>query len=180
VHAADLHGGLVVARASMLNYRAVVSATANLLPPPRTVCGWSMGGLAAMMAAEAADAERLVLLEPSAPREVRGPREVELVEGVFDPVALYGPFPAGILARAESALARAERERGISVPSLPCPTLVVYGDEFTEERGRAIARAYGADELHFAGLDHWGLVLEQSVPEAVRTWLGKKTTQRRV
>lgn len=156
----------------MSNYRAAVVAAANLLPAPVAICGWSMGGLAAMMAAEAAGATRLVLLEPSAPREVRGAREgVELVERTFDPDEVYGPPPQGVRTRAESALARAERERGVSVPSLPCPTLVVHGDEFPDERGRDLARFYGAGERSFPGLDHWGLVLDPRVPHALRDWL---------
>ena len=68
-------------------------------------------------------------------------------------------------ARPESSLARAERKRGISIPSLPCPALVAYGDEFAEERGHALAAHYGAEELHLPGLDHWGLVLDERVRE---------------
>ncbi len=172
VDAVDLQAGLVVARASMGNYAAAIAGRATLLPAPRAICGWSMGGLAAMMAAERAAADRMVLLEPSAPAEVQGTdAEIEPAEGTFDPVDLYGPSLGGMRTRPESTLARAERKRGISVPALPCPALVVYSDEYTEERGRAIARAYGADELHFPGLDHLGLVLDDSVPAAVEEWL---------
>jgi hypothetical protein len=77
-------------------------------------------------------------------------------------------------ARLESLLARAERKRGVSVPSLPCPALVVSGDEFPEDRGRQLAAYYGADELAFPGLDHWGLVLDARVPEALAERLGTK------
>ena len=65
----------------------------------------------------------------------------------FDPVAVYGPFPPGMRARPESSRAHAERKRGIFVPSIPWPSLVVYGDDFREERGQAVARLYGSDEL---------------------------------
>jgi pimeloyl-ACP methyl ester carboxylesterase len=172
VDTVDLHAGLVIARASMRNYAAAVAGRANLLPAPRAVCGWSMGGLAAMMAAEQAGVERLVVLEPSAPAETRGVHDdVALEEGIFDPVAMYGPAPAGVLVRVDSQLARAERQRGISVPALPCPTLVVYGDEFPGERGHAIAERYGADERHLPGLDHVGLVLDQRPPSAISDWL---------
>ena len=163
VEAVDLHAGLDVAQASMSNYEAAVASSAWLLARPLVVCGWSMGGLAAMMAARRVKPELLVLLEPSPPSQVQGPVPGVVVgPGTFDPEEVYGPFPGGVPARPESSLARGERKRGISVPSLPCPTLVVYGDEFPDERGRAIARFYGAMELHLSGLDHWGLVLEPS------------------
>ena len=172
VDAVDLHAGLVVARASMRNYAAAVSARANLIPGPRAICGWSMGGLAAMMSADLAGASRLVLLEPSAPAEVLAVHDdVAPAEGTFDPVEVYGTLPERLGTRPESALARAERKRGISVPELRCPALVVYGDEVPDERGRAIAARYGAQELHVPGLDHLGLVLDERVPAAVATWL---------
>lgn len=172
VEAVDLQAGLAVAHAAMANYAAVVADTARLLPAPRALCGWSMGGLAAMMAAERAEAERLVLLEPSPPGEVQGFHpEVELAEGTFDGEQVYGRFPAGTPSRPESLLARAERRRGISVPSLPCPALVVYGDSFGEERGRALARFYGAEELRIPGAGHWDLVRDPRVRDAIASYL---------
>ena len=163
VEAVDLHAGLEVAQASMANYEAAVTAAACLLPRPLAVCAWSMGGLAAMMAARRVEPELLVLLEPSPPSQVQGPVPgVAVGPGTFDPEEVYGPFPGGVPARPESSLSRGERKRGISVPELPCPTVVVYGDEFPDDRGRAIAEFYGAMELHLPGLDHWGLVLEPS------------------
>ncbi|MGH3005350.1 MAG: hypothetical protein ACRDOS_05515, partial [Gaiellaceae bacterium] len=68
--------------------------------------------------------------------------------------------------------ARDERKRGLSVPSLPCPSLVVYGKDFPDERGARIAGLYGSDQLAFDDLDHWGLVLDQRVPEALARSLG--------
>jgi len=116
------------------------------------------------MAAGSADV--LVLLEASAPGEVQGFRpEVALAPGVFEPERAYGAFPEGIRARPESALARAERKRGISVPAITCPALVVYGDEFPDERGRRLATQYGARELSLSGMSHWDLVLD---PAAIR------------
>ena len=176
VDAVDLHAGLVVARASMRNYAAAVAARANLLPAPHAICGWSMGGLAAMMSADLADAKRLVLLEPSAPAEVLGLRDAPAPEeGTFDPLEAYGLPRQGVATRPESTLARAERKRGVSVPDLPCPALVVYGDEYPDERGRAIAERYGAEKLHVPGLDHLGLVLDEQVPAAVARWLQEET-----
>lgn len=168
VEAVDLHTGLNVAEAAMSNYAAVVARAADSLPKPLAVCGWSMGGLVAMLAGRQAGADLLVLLEPSPPGEVQGFAEGMPIEtGTFDPEEAYGPFPPGIRARPESRLARAERRRGVPLPSLPCPALVVYGEEYANERGRAVARVYGADELPFPGLDHWGLVLDEVVPRAL-------------
>lgn len=172
VQAIDLQAGLAVAHASMSNYAAVLYRTAELLPPPRAVCGWSMGGLVAMLAAGRAAAERLILVEPSAPAEVQGTDPaIELAEGTFDPEQEYGPFPTGVPGRSESVLARRERKRGISVPALPCPALVVYGDELAAERGRSIGARYGATEAYLPGLDHWGLVLDPRGREAAAGWL---------
>src|SRR5205085_12330733 len=94
------------------------------------------------------------------------------VAGTFDPEVVYGAFPAGVRARLESSLARAERKRGISVPRLPCPSLVVYGDEFGGERGAAIAELYGSSERAFPGRNHWDLVRDSRVREAIADFLG--------
>jgi len=169
VAAVDLQAGLNLAEASMTNYAAVVARATEWLPRPVAICGWSSGGLAAMMAARQAEADLLVLLEASPPGEVQGFDESVPVEpGTFDPEETYGAFPPGMRARPESSLARAERKRGISVPALPCPAVVVYGDEFAEERGRRLAAYYGAEELAFPGLDHWGLVLDEQVRNRLR------------
>ena len=168
----DLHAGLNVAEAAMSNYASVVARGADLLPRPVAICGWSMGGLAAMLAARQAGAARLVLLEASPPGEVQGfDGGVPLEPGTFDPQDVYGRFPPGIRPRPESRLARSERKRGVSVPSLPCPTLVVYGDEFGEARGRALARVYSSEEVFVPGIDHWGLVGDRRVAAAVAAWL---------
>jgi pimeloyl-ACP methyl ester carboxylesterase len=173
LEAVDLHAGLNVAEAAMSNYAAVVARAADMLPRPLALCGWSMGGLVAMLAARQAGAERLVLLEPSPPAESQGfDQTVPLETGTFDPEEVYGAFPAGMRARPESRLARSERKRGISVPALPCPSLVVSGDEFAEARGNAVAGVYSSEELAMPGLDHWSLVRDQAAAAAVSTWLG--------
>jgi hypothetical protein len=56
------------------------------------------------------------------------------------------------------------------VPALGCRTLVVYGDEYAEERGRPVAALYGAEELQLAGASHWDLVLGKKAAEAVVQW----------
>ena len=172
VEAVDLMAGLNVAEASMSNYAAAIVRAAEWLPRPVALCGWSSGGLAAMLAARQAEADLLILLESSPPGEVQGfDATVPLRAGTFDPEKIYGAFPPGMRARPESLLARAERKRGVSVPELPCPALVVYGDEFPEERGRELAAHYGAEELAFPGLGHWDLVLD----ERVRGYLSRST-----
>ncbi|MDQ3858434.1 MAG: alpha/beta hydrolase [Actinomycetota bacterium] len=173
VAAVDLQEGLDVGGASMANYAGRVVNVASALPQPVSLCGWSMGGLAVLLAAEDARSHSVILIEPSPPGEIQGFNpDAELTSGTFDPEATYGAFPAGVRARPESSLARAERKRGIAVPSLPCPSLVIYGDDFREGRGTAIARLYGSYERDFPGLDHWGLVRERRVREAIAAFLG--------
>lgn len=157
----------------MHDYADVVVATARRLPPPVALCGWSMGGLVALLAAKRVRPTGIVLVEPSPPGEVQGVHAaIRPSAGSFDPEHVYGRFPPGMTSRPESALARDERKRGISVRSLPCRSLVVFGKDFPDERGRRIAALYGSDELAFPDLDHWGLVLDPSVPEGVARWLG--------
>jgi len=151
--------------------RAIVRA-AERLPRPLALCGWSLGGLAAMMAAPEVRPDRLVLLEPSAPAETQGTDPtVPLEHGLLDPVETYGPFPPGQRARPDSQLARAERNRGISVRSLPCPTLVVFGDTLPPERGGTLAAHYGADALHVPAATHWDLVFAPENRHRVAEWL---------
>ena len=173
VEAIDLQAGLDVARATHDDYAAAVVAAARSLPAPVALCGWSMGGLAALQAAERVQAHSVVLLETSLPAEVQGVDEsVELQPGAFDPEEVYGAFPDGMPARPESLLARLERKRGISVPALPCPSLVIVGDEFREERGASVAELYGSELVDLAGLDHWDLVRSPEVRRVVAEFLG--------
>lgn len=164
----DLQAGLDVAEASMADYAAVIERATTGVPRPLALIGWSLGGLVVLMAADATRPDLVVLLEPSPPAEVQGfdPR-LPLVPGTFDPQVAYGPFPEGVPARPESALARAERRRGISVPTLSCPSVVVYGKEFPADRGRSVAALYSSEALEFPDLDHWSLVLDRRVPETL-------------
>jgi pimeloyl-ACP methyl ester carboxylesterase len=168
----DLQEDLAVERASMDDYAARVVAAARALPQPVSVCGWSMGGLVVLQAAAATEPHSVILLEPSAPAEIQGFHpDVEIVDGAFDPEVEYDPFPDGIPARPESLRARAERKRGISVPSLPCPSLVVATSDFADERGRAVAELYGSTLIEFPELGHFDLVLHAEVRAAVREFL---------
>jgi pimeloyl-ACP methyl ester carboxylesterase len=167
----DLHEGLDVATASMTAYAHAVVRACEAAVPPVALCGWSMGGLVAMMAAGLTRVGALVVIEPSPPAEVQGTQDVPDRTGVFDPEEVYGPFPPGLRSRPESSRARADRKRGISVPRVPPRSLVVYGDEFEHDRGRALARFYGAAEAHFSGLSHWDLVLDPRVRARVFDFL---------
>lgn len=172
VVAVDLHEGLDVASASHDDYANAVVAIASRSPVPVALCGWSMGGLVVLDCATAVAPHSVIVLEPSPPAEVQGyDGDVVPRDGVFDPEAAYGRFPAGIPARPESARARAGRKRGISVPSVPCRSLVVYGDEFRQERGESVAAFYGSDTLSFPGLDHWDLVTDPRVRTGIAAWL---------
>jgi pimeloyl-ACP methyl ester carboxylesterase len=171
VEAVDLQEGLVVERASMDDYAERVIAAARAMPGAVAICGWSMGGLVVLQAAQAVQPHSVVLLEASAPAEVQGLNPaVQLVRGVFDPEAEYGKFPDGIKARPESLLARAERKRGISVPSLPCPALVIASADFLDERGRPLADLYGAELVEFSELGHFDLVLNAAPRHAVASF----------
>jgi hypothetical protein len=135
-----------------------------------------MGGLVVLLAAIRSRPHSIVLLEPSPPGEVQGfDPSVSPAPGTFDPEEAYGPFPAGYRARPESSFARAERKRGISVPSLPCPLLVICGDEFRAERGEAVARVYGSNVAYLPGRNHWDLVLDPGVLQHVAQFLGVET-----
>ena len=111
--------------------------------------------------------------QPSAPAEIQGyNQDVVVVEGAFDPEAEYGTFPDGVPARPESLLARAERKRGISVPSVPCPSLVIASSDFPDERGRAVADLYGSQLVELPHLGHFDLVLHAEARAAVADYLG--------
>jgi len=174
LHAVDLQHDVHIQQASMSDYANAIGRAARDLSRPLAVVAWSMGGLAAMMQAEALGTMCLVMVEPSAPAEVQGWHRTssKVDPGTFDPEAVYGPFPPGIQSRPESSLARAERKAGVSVPTLPCPSVVVSGSEFPVERGSRVAAFYGSDQLRFPRFDHWGLVREHRVRAAIAQHLG--------
>jgi pimeloyl-ACP methyl ester carboxylesterase len=172
VEAVDLQRGLDVSTTSMSDYAAVLVEAARHCPPPLVFCGWSMGGLAALQAAAELELHSVVLLESSVPGEVQGFHpSVQSADGVFDPEEVYGSFPPGMPSRLESLRARADRKRGISVPALRCPALVVVGHEFRAERGCPLADLYGADLVELPELDHWELVRSPRTREVVHRWL---------
>jgi hypothetical protein len=173
VVAPDLQDGLELSRASMQDYVQRVIAAARQLQPPMILCGWSMGGLVAMIAAPRINPEVLFLIEASAPAEVQGVDEtVAPQQGVYGAEQVYGPFPLGIRSRTESRYALHERKRGISVPALPSRTLVIAGKEFPDERGRKIASFYNVPLLEFPALGHWQLIHSAAVTNEIRQFAG--------
>lgn len=69
LRAVDLLADIDVDNASMADYAEAVERAAHEVPGPRACCGWSMGGLVAMMAHKHFDA--LILIEPSPPPSFR-------------------------------------------------------------------------------------------------------------
>jgi pimeloyl-ACP methyl ester carboxylesterase len=168
VASVDLHAGVDVARASHEDYADGVARAARALSQPVSLCGWSMGGLVVLQASQQVRPHSVILLELSPPAEVQGINPaIEIKNGRFDPEESYGRFPPGMRSRPESSWARAERKHGISVPSVSCPSLVVYGDQYREQRGTRIARLYNSQELYFPGVNHWGLVRSPAVRAAI-------------
>jgi pimeloyl-ACP methyl ester carboxylesterase len=109
LRAVDLLADIDVDSASMADYAEAVEMAALEVPEPKACCGWSMGGLVAMMAQK--DFDALILIEPSPPAELQGyDPQVLISPGNFDPEEVYGQFPIGIQSRPESSLARAERK----------------------------------------------------------------------
>jgi hypothetical protein len=78
----------------------------------------------------------------------------------------------------ESRYARDERQRGIVIPSLPCPLLIVTGtDDRQWPRERYADLHLPAEHLAAKGASHWGLVLNRRVLAttipAVMGWCGQ-------
>ncbi len=171
VRVPDLQEGLDVARATMSDYADQVLAAVG--DRPAVLCGWSMGGLVAMMAALRCEPAALVVIEPSVPVEIDGgDPDWPLEAGTYDAESTYGPSVPGMRHRPESLLARGERKRGIGVPKIDCPLLVVAGRSYVATRGRPVAEYYGAELMEFPELSHFQLVVDQRVRGAIAQWVG--------
>jgi hypothetical protein len=48
----------------------------------------------------------------------------------------------------------------------------VFGDDFPQERGHALAELYAAEERAFPGLGHADLVFDPAVRQAIAAFLG--------
>ncbi len=200
-HAVDLrgHGASPAAdlgATSMADYADDVTMVARHFGPPPVLVGWSMGGLAALMAAARGGVDAWIGLGPSPPARARDPA-LPLRAGRF------GPEEYGITSRdvadqptmpdldeaermvalaslgEESRYARDDRKAGIVVPSLACPALVVVGtvdQTFPPATYRDFP--FAADVIVAEGASHWGLVLNRRVLSrivpAVLSWLEKR------
>jgi pimeloyl-ACP methyl ester carboxylesterase len=184
VRVPDLQHGLDVSQATMEAYRDQVEAHLDPLPAgdgghedgaaasSAVLCGWSMGGLVAMMAARRRLPAALVVVEPSLPLEVGGgDPDLPLVEGTYDAADVYGPVADASRHRSESALARSQRLRGISIPTIGCPMLVVAGRSYLGTRGEPVAARYAADLRVFPRLGHGELVERPEVATTVTSWI---------
>ena len=100
--AIDLHAGLNVAEASMLNYEAAVTCDAGLEHRPLCLVGRGMGALAVLLAARRVLPAAIALVEPWPPE-----------------------VPSAHATRPESLLALEECRRGLSVPRPDTPLLIV-------------------------------------------------------
>ena len=194
------HGGAPgdLAGTSMRDYADDVTAALRGAGERPVVIGWSMGGLAAMMAAADGHASACVCLAPSMPSRENDP-SAPVPHGVF------GPEEYGIVSRDaadqpamadldaderavalasladDSRLARDERRAGVVVRSLPCPLLIVTGTADAQwPRSSYDGLWLAADYIEAEGASHWGLMLSRRVLHAlvprVTTWVEKATS----
>ncbi len=141
--------------------------------------GWSMGGLVAMMAAQACRSRAVVGLAPSTPAAARDPEKM-IQHGEFGPeeYGITSDDPADqpampdldlderVIALAslgrESRHARGERAAGIVLEALPCPLLIATGTADRQwPRSRYDDLPQPAEHLSADGASHWGLVLSR-------------------
>jgi pimeloyl-ACP methyl ester carboxylesterase len=178
VLAPDLQADLDLPTASMEDYvRAAVRAARESRCATVALCGWSMGGLVALLAAGMMQPAAVIALEPSPPAEIAGVHaNIAIEPGTFDPDEVNGAWPDNPPTRRESGWALAERQRGISVPTVSCPLLVVASRTYATTRGRPIADFYGGDLLEFPDLHHVSLVDEAAVRTAILSWLNRVVT----
>ena len=190
-YAIDLRGhgasdAIDLSRTSMQDYADDIIGLIRQLAGPPVLIGWSMGGLAAMMAAESQLARAFVGLAPSTPSLERD-AAIPLRQGEFD-AAEYGitsfdpdaEQPAmfdldreervialGSLCR-ESRFARDERAAGVVVRDLRCPALVVTSTGDPQwPRSRYDGMHLQVEHMSVDGASHWGLVLNRGVISAL-------------
>ena len=177
----------------MADYADDVATLARELARPVVFMGWSMGGLAAMLAAARGRVAGYVGLAPSPPARQRD-ASVPLRIATFD-ASEYGvtstdpddqPTMVDLdieerrIALAslglESRFARDDRKAGIVVTSLPCSALVVASTgDATFPPPAYTDLSVPAERLVVDGATHWGLVLNRRllatlVPSVV-AWL---------
>jgi pimeloyl-ACP methyl ester carboxylesterase len=186
-YAIDLRGhgqsdAIDLSRTSMRDYADDVVSLVHQLSAPPVLIGWSMGGLAAMMAAETAPARAFVGLAPSTPAASRDDSK-PLRTGVFGPeeygittrdpdVEQPAMFDLDREERAsalgslcdESRYARDERAAGVVVRHIGCPALIVTSTGDPQwPRSRYDALHLPVTHMSVEGASHWGLVLNRRV-----------------
>lgn len=171
-----------LSRTSMHDYAADVAKLMRQLSSPPIVIGWSMGGLAAMLAVQHASARAFVGLAPSTPATKRDASK-PLREGVFG-IEEYGitdfdpdaEQPAmfdldrderaiALASRSqESRYARDERAAGVVVGTIDCPALIVTSTGDSQwPRSRYDGMPLPVEHMSVDGASHWGLVLNRRV-----------------
>lgn len=170
-----------LSRTSMRDYADDVRWAIAQAPEPPVLLGWSMGGLAAMLAATGGGVRAVVGLAPSTPAAARD-ASAPLRTGEFGPeeYGITSNHPAdqpampdltlderevalASLCR-ESRYARDERAAGVVIDALPCPLLIVTSTADTQwPRARYDALEIAAEHLSVDGASHWGLVLSRTV-----------------
>jgi pimeloyl-ACP methyl ester carboxylesterase len=182
-----------LARTSMSDYADDVLALTRELARPAVLIGWSMGGLAAMLAAARGPAAAFVGLAPSPPTRRRDD-SVPLRAATFDATE-YGVTSADPADQAtmrdldlderrvalaslglESRLARDERKAGVVLTTLPCPALVVASTgDATFPPPTYADLSVPAEHVVVEGASHWGLVLNRrllaTLVPRVTAWL---------
>jgi len=184
-YAIDLRGHgasdrIDLSRVSMRDYADDVAALIRQFAAPPIVLGWSMGGLAAMLAVEDTGARAFIGLAPSVPRRERN-ASVPLRSGTYG-AEEYGIVVAGperpqpvmfdldpderAVALAslcdESRYARDERAAGVVVRALPCPALIVTSTgDLQWPRANYDALHLPVTHLGVEGASHWGLLLNR-------------------
>lgn len=182
------HGGassVDLTAVTMEDYASDVSRVIAGLSLKPVVMGWSMGGLVAMMLAAKGEAGACVALAPSLPALQEDPR-CALQPGVFGPevygIASLDPGDQPAMPDLdreerqvalsslgpESLLARSERRRGVLIPEIPCPFLLVTGTLDAQWPEKAYADLWLKHERLAMQASHWGLVLNR---RAIRTVL---------
>lgn len=183
----------------MADYVADLHAAVADLPRPPLLIGWSMGGLVALMYAAVAPAAGVVALGPSTPGPLLDAPSGEPLRagvlgpeayGIADPASPVQPTMPDLDAEEvavalgslgpESALARAERRRGVwfDPRGFKGPTLVIAGERdasFPPAICRRVARFLLAAYVELPGASHWGLVLNRRALDTrwrdVQRWL---------
>ena len=188
-------GGTDLAATGMADYADDVETVARQLGAAPVLVGWSMGGLASLLAAARGGAAAWVGLGPS-PSALARDASTPLRRGTFGSeeygitnrdVADQPTMPdldehertiALATIGLESRYARDDRKAGIVVARPPCPALIVAGTaDQTFPPATYRNMPFAADVIEAAGASHWGLVLNRRslarVVPAVLAWLEK-------